>query len=424
MVINNYIKTIKKFSRFHPLYDTWIVDDIFPVSETSLFDNKLSESGYWVKLVNFDDQVRVPVRYLLADKKLVSHTGFISDDDGLISSGRAYHVNWNYPKFKRESQFAHSNQIKNTWFLDEKTLSAVTRDLRIEEFIASDYENILNMIHGKEIPESTLLSDHEYLKNPKINLHVMNVGQGDTIVLRFPGNRIWLIDAYLHSKQYQHVICFSKFLDWLNRVYRGFIIERFIISHLHYDHIMSAQKIITTLQPNAVIFCNTPVGKTTTALELLRQASNRKILYELKGAESRTKSGFGFNLVAASNLANKANSSDQNHHGIIMDVVTRNSHLLLPGDASWDQVDEFLRSKHNTIHNLTKYYKVTHHCSYTGYNAKFLSYYSPDYAYTSCSNNNRYGHPDPITRVQLDNITYEHIITWEHRRKSIDRNIQ
>jgi competence protein ComEC len=161
-----------------------------------------------------------------------------------------------------------------------------------------------------------------------------------------------------------------------------------------------------------------------TALKLLREACVRNILCVLRGKESMTKSGFGFSLVAASNLANKANSSDQNHHGIIMDVVTKKSHLLLPGDASWDQVDEFLRSKHNTIYNLTKYYKVTHHCSNTGYNVKFLNNYNPDNAITSCSSRNRYGHPDPDTKAEIDRITSDHSITCDCGQKSIDRLIQ
>ena len=425
MAVKYCIKSINKSHGAHTLSDIWIVDDVFPVSETSLLDKKLSESGYWVKLVNVDDQVRVPVRYLLADKNLVSHTGFISEDDGLISSGRAYHVNWSHPEFKREIRYANSNQTQSIWFLTENTQTAVNRNHEIEEDIAREYEEILNMIQAKEIPESTLLLDHEYLKNPIISLHVMNVGQGDTIVLRFPGNKIWLIDAYLHSKQYQHVICITEFVDWLKREYPGFVIERFIVSHLHYDHIKSALSIIKTLPIQTVIFSHTPVGMTMTALKLLREACVRNILCVLRGKESMTKSGFGFSLVAASNLAKKANSSDQNHHGIIMDVVTKKSHLLLPGDASWDQIDEFLSRSYASIKDLAKYYKVTHHCSHTGYDTHFFTRYNPSHAFTSCSSGNRYGHPDTDTRKEIDLLTKgNHIITSEINRKSVDVSIQ
>lgn len=424
MASDNFIKSIFGNSGSQSWLDTWIADDVFPISENSRLDTKLIERGYWVKLINIDDQVRIPVRYILADKNLVSHTGFVSDDDGLISSGRAYHVDWNHPEFNREFRYENSKQTQSIWFLTENTQKAVNRNREIEESISSEYEEILNTIHEKEIPDSDLLSNHEFLKHPVINLHIMNVGQGDTIVLRFPGNRIWLIDAYLHSKQYQHVICVTEFLDWLNREYPGFVIERFMVSHLHYDHIKSALSIIKTLPIQTVIFSHTPVGKTMTAIKLLREASGRNILYELRGIESRNTPGFGYNLIAASNLANKANSSDQNHHGIIMDVVTKKSPLLLPGDASWDQVDEFLRRKHNKIHNLTKYYKVTHHCSNTGYNVKFLNNYNPDIAITSCSSRNRYGHPDPDTKAEIDRITSDHSITCDCGQKSIDRLIQ
>lgn len=424
MAVSNYIKTIMEYIDVQSWQDTWIVDDVFPVSEKSGVDKKLSESGYWIKLVNVDDQVRVPVRYLLADKNLVSHASFISDDDGLLSSGRAFQVEWNHPGLKREYVNSHNCQVQNIWYLNDDTLASVNRNRKIEKAVEKEYKEIIDKVKNKVIPESDLISDLEFLQHPQINLHVMNVGQGDTIVLRFPGNRIWLIDAYLHSNQYKNAICESEFYDWLYLKYPEFFIERFIISHLHYDHIMSAQKIITTLQPNAVIFCHTPVGKTTTALKLLREASDRNILYELRGTESRTKSGFGFCLVAASNLANKANSSDQNHHGIIMDVVTKKSHLLLPGDAGWEQIDGFLGSKCNLTNKRTKYYKVTHHCSNTGYNAKFLSYYSPDYAYTSCSNGNRYGHPDQVTLKEINRLTNgSHVVTCEQKGISLDATI-
>ncbi|MDD2229601.1 MAG: MBL fold metallo-hydrolase [Candidatus Cloacimonetes bacterium] len=424
MAVDSYNKTIMENSGVQSWQDTWIVDDVFPVSVKSGLDKKLSENGYWVRLINIDDQVRIPVRYLLADKNQVSLTGLVSEDKGLISSGRAFQVDWNHPELKREFKYANNTQTQNIWFLEENTQTAVKRNHEIEEAIDQEYKEILKMARDKVIPESELMSDLEFLKNPIINLHVMNVGQGDTIVLRFPGNRIWLIDAYMPTKDYQHVICVTEFLDWLNREYPGFAIERFIISHLHYDHIRSALSIIKATPIKTVIFSHTPVGKTLTALKVLREASDRNILYELRGIESIGKSGFGFRLVNASNLANKANSIDQNHHGIIMDMVTEKSHLLLPGDASWDQIDEFLRSSYNTIHNLTKYYKVTHHCSNTGHNINFLNRYNPDHAFTSCSNGNRYGHPDQASRAVIDRITTDHSITYECGQKSIDRLIQ
>jgi len=408
-------------------HDTWIIDDVFPVNESSELNMNLIKMGYrghWVKLICVDDSVQVPVRYILVDDHLVSYRGFNSEHEGQISSGRSFTVDWNYPDFKRKIGLEKSNQTINIWYLGNRTLAAVNRKIEVEKFIATEYDNILKEVQSKEIPESNLLSDNAFVKSPKFKLHVMNVGQGDTIVLGFPRDRIWLIDAYLPSKKYQHVISFSDFFAWLKREYPKFVIERFIISHLHYDHIMSALSIIENLSPQSVIFNHSPVGKTMTALKALSEANCRNVLYALGNMESRKSRRFSFKFVNACNLANKAHSNDHNHHGIIMDLVTKNSHLLLPGDASFDQIDEYLRPKYASIKDLTKYYKVTHHCSKTGNDPGFLMRYRPDYAFTSCSTRNRYGHPDPCTRMLLNCVTNgSHLITCEYKQKSVDKMV-
>ncbi|MDD3357327.1 MAG: hypothetical protein PHP72_10470 [Dysgonamonadaceae bacterium] len=303
-------------------------------------------------------------------------------------------------------------------------MSFVSRNKDVENAIRKEYREILEAIREKNIPKPRDLGEVSDLKNQKIVLHVMNVGQGDTIVIRFPDNRIWMVDAYLHKAPGVHITYFDDFKNWLKHTYPGFIFERLIISHLHYDHIMSAEKIIDALRPESVLVPQTPIGLTMTAIKLHKRALNLNILFDLKAPETTNIGNWTVRSNPSSILANKTTSRDQNHHGIVLDLKSYKSHLLLPGDASWDQIDDFLSSQYITIQSLERYYKVTHHCSHTGFNAGFLDQYKPHHAFTSCSNGNRYGHPDPVTRDKLDSITQDHIITWKHGMKSIDQFIQ
>lgn len=410
--------------RIHYWRDTWIVDDVTMITEKTAVEFGLKEELFWVKLVRVDDLETSLVGYFLADAKLVSYNNYNDENQGQIGVGMAFHIDWNSINYVNARKHNIDRGQRYARYLDTDSISLISRKQDVEDAFQKEYKVILEAIKGKVIPKPRDLGEVIDPKDRKINLHVMNVGQGDTIVLRFPDNRIWMIDAYLHKAPGVHIICFDELVKWLHLVYPGFIFERLILSHMHYDHIMSAEKIIDSLNPESVLVARTPIGLTSTALKLHKKALNNKVLTELTISETVNLGNWIIRSNPTSCLANKARSRDQNHHGIIVDLKSDKSHLLLPGDASWDQIDDFLGSQYSTIQILERYYKVTHHCSHTGYDANFLGNYHPNHAFTSCSNGNRYGHPDPVTRVELDRITNDHVITWKHKRKSIDREIQ
>ncbi|OQC17894.1 MAG: ComEC family competence protein [Firmicutes bacterium ADurb.Bin080] len=424
MSLRYFIQDIMNKYQVNHWRDTWIVDDIIMAPEKKAVKFGLNEELFWVKLVRVDDLEPSLVGYFLANAKLVSNNNNDDEYQGQIGVGMAFDIDWNnlyHVYYRRHSSDRGHRFVR---YLDTESISLIRRNHDVEGAIQKEYQEILEEVQGKDIPKPRYLGEVIDPKDQKINLHVMNVGQGDTIVLRFPDNRIWMIDAYLHKDPRVHITYFVEFVQWLHCVYPDFIFERLILSHMHYDHIMSAANIIDSLSPESVIVARTPIGLTSTALKLHKKALNNKILNELTISETVNLGNWIIRSNLTSCLANKASSRDQNHHGIILDLRSDKSHLLLPGDASWDQIDDFLSNQYNTIQNLERYYKVTHHCSHTGYDANFLGNYHPKYAFTSCSNGNRYGHPDPVTRVHLDRITNEHVITWKHKRKSIDREIQ
>jgi len=424
MSLSYYIQDIMHKYQVNHWWDTWIVDDIIMVPEKKAIEFGLNEEIFWVKLVRVDDLEPSLVGYFLTDAKLVSCNNNNDENQGQIGVGMAFHIDWNNLNYVNARRHNSDQGHRHVRYLDTDSISLISRKHDVEEAIQKEYQEILEAIHGKAIPKPRDLGEVSDPKDRKINLHVMNVGQGDTIVLRFPDNRIWMIDAYLHKAPGVHITYFDEFVQWLHFVYPDFIFERLILSHMHYDHIMSAEKIIDSLSPESVLVARTPIGLTSTALKLHKRALIIKVLNELTISETVNLGNWVIRSNPTSCLANKARSRDQNHHGIILDLKSDKSHLLLPGDASWDQIDDFLGSQYNTIQSLERYYKVTHHCSRTGYDADFLDRYAPHHAYTSCSNGNRYGHPNPVTRVKLDSITQDHIITWKHGMKSIDQFIQ
>jgi len=455
--------------------DCWIVDQISPIELRDIHLQMGIKNPCWVKLISTKGGSKQPVRYLLTDRELCNceEEDTSNNYERKFSEGYAFRIDWKKHVFKFSGNPSRRN--RSIAFVNNETVNQIHRDEDVEDEIERRYQGVLQSIKNKKPPQTELFSKTDFLTNPTLNLHILNVGQGDTIVIGFPDDTIWLIDAYFVKDSKKYVMNYTEFKDWLSQTYPNHKIDKFIISHLHKDHIKSAIDIINDLNPHAVLFSHNKIGKTTIALETLEVAHNKGILYnigELKYGsddkhvfECRIKSAYHRDYY-------KENPKSHNDNGLLLDLKLKNSHILLPGDASHLTILEFIKEKwynylkdlpcqngdatESIINNiakywwlkkndspskhiktcfmndreklnvpalyqdLNKYFKVNHHGSETGFKECVLDVYSPTHAYTSCGKGNRYKHPRKIVRDKLKSIKACHEITSECKKKSID----
>ncbi|WP_428564964.1 MAG: ComEC/Rec2 family competence protein [Solidesulfovibrio sp. DCME] len=240
-------------------------------------------------------------------------------------------------------------------------------------------------------------------------IHTFNVGQGDTIVVEFPGNVVWLVDARLRGD----VRVF--FENWMNENFGDdVVVDKLIVSHMHYDHIMSVPYVVKRFNVSEVLVPNSLHHKTASACRVLSTAGEK-----LRVVEDVVLCRFGevealiIPTISVRCVADAIRGSrDPNDHALVLVVRSSGAVAFLAGDVRGDYCFDILRN--NSIGRLIDFYKVSHHGSSTGYDNGLYTNYSFGFSMISCGRTNRYGHPH---RLILNSLPSNHQVTYNMPRE-------
>jgi competence protein ComEC len=337
-----------------------------------------------VRMVKYhDDSERsVGMRYINADLETVAPPSGESVGN-LLDFGRSFRVPW-----KELSQ-------DRTHRLTAKQLSVVERD--------HGTENALQASIGEHLGRASAFAGAEALPpGGPAEIHVLPVGQGDTIVLRLGPEIFWLIDAY-STRDYDH-----RVKDALNKLGCKQL-QGLVLSHFHYDHIQRAAEVIRDFEPEQILVPRYE-HRTSSTIRALARAGDR--LHRLDAAANMT---IGALTITFAPTEEFARSSDPNEHAILCYCQSPSATALLAADVPAATLNAAIQKFGWTF--LPKkggmFYKVTHHCSETGRDRSLLALMNPRMAVTSCGLGNRCGHPEPSTRKLVDDIAKIHRVTCE-----------
>jgi len=213
-----------------------------------------------------------------------------------------------------------------------------------------------------------------------LEVSFLDVGQGDAIVIKEPGNHLILVDG---GVDYQLL---KKKLD-LRSVRK---IDLMILSHAHADHVSGLVGALKDYPVGRVLgpgFPHTsPIYK-----EFLRVIKRKKIKYKVGRAGQVYRLGrIKLRLFRPPDHFIEGSNSDVNNSSIVARLTYGSFHLLLPGDVEREGIAELL-SEHRDI--SADVLKVAHHGSYTGTTVKLLRAVQPRDAIISVGKYNLYGHP-------------------------------
>jgi competence protein ComEC len=391
----------------------WTVDDIV-FGDTIRHDL----AGHaLLRMVHASEDGPGGIRYLLAQRDCVEirHPS-AKDENPKFSYGLAYHLSPG-PLSDSVEEINYGIVTARTPVVTMENLGAcVQRRHDAEHQLSTDLHEILAGLGETQPPEGPELPPETGgARNSRwsIRIHVGNVGQGDTIVLEFPGPRLWIIDAYFWSRSR-----YDEFRGWLNRKRRGHVIEKAIISHCHYDHIRSMEDVIRDFSPNEVLAADipTPVPNQTTN-HVLSAARRRGALRIIHAVEDVKVGETTVRLLPTTALpGNPSLGQDPNEHGIIVAITTQRSLALLPGDAPGRLLGPLVRDPFFYINPKKRFYKVTHHCSRTGDDPVLLSGFMANDSVTSCSKANRFGHPHDPPEQRITMNASQNFPPGQHRK--------
>lgn len=209
-----------------------------------------------------------------------------------------------------------------------------------------------------------------------LNVHFINVGQGDAIYMKAPNGEDILIDAGLNGKTVVDYLKKQKVDD----------IEIMIATHPDADHIGGLDEVLKAFKVESVYAPK--VSQTTQAYKnFLTAVKNEKLKIKTasKGVKLSVK-GVTANFVGPV----KTYSNDLNDWSAVLRVAYGNKSFLFTGDAETKSETDMINSKQTLKADVIK---VGHHGAKTSTGKNFLNAVKPKYAVISVGKGNRYGHP-------------------------------
>ncbi len=249
----------------------------------------------------------------------------------------------------------------------------------------------LPVLAGQPQEESRRNITANNLSGPLLEVHFLDVGQGDSMYVRTPGGKHYLIDAGPRSAR-------KKIIPYL-RYLKVEKLDGVFITHSHMDHMGSLLYILKEF----------PVARFYYPGYFHTSATNKKVaalLEQTKTEVHEVRRGDTIELdegVAAVALHPPKKGwepfdDDLNNFSLVLRLTYGDVDFLLTGDAEEKSEKEILQSK---MVLRSEFLKIGHHGSRTATSEEFLEAVFPLYAVVSAGVKNSFGHPHDVVLKRL-----------------------
>lgn len=222
-----------------------------------------------------------------------------------------------------------------------------------------------------------------------LELHQLDVGQGDAAAIRTPHGHWVIVDAGGGAPGVDQGR--RTLLPYIRK--RGGVVDAFILSHPHLDHVGGAPALIGATRP-AHYFDGAFAGATPAYRASLESAAVHDVHWRrVHPGDTVRLDGVTFRFLAPDSTWT-AGLRDANLASTIVRVEFGRAAFLLTGDAELEEEEWVLR--HTPAEWLrADVLKVGHHGSRTSSGEAFLDAVAPRLALVSVGRGNSYGHPSP-----------------------------
>ena len=235
-------------------------------------------------------------------------------------------------------------------------------------------------------------------KKSLLSIHMIDVGQGDSILVQTPTNKNILIDG--GDEDSENII-----ISYL-RQKRIKTIDIIIATHPDSDHIGSLDNIIKKFNVNSIYM---PEQSTDSEAyqNLINSCTdkNLSIQHLYKNDVLNIDNNINIYVLSPSYI-----QEESNLNSIVFKLTFNDNSFLVMGDAEEENEKEILHSfKLNNINFI----KIGHHGSNSSSSLEFIKKISPDIAAISCGYKNQYGHPH---REVINNLKQNHVSIYRTDR--------
>lgn len=313
----------------------------------------------------------------------------------------------------------------------------------IENFLNNNQKASFN-INAQITDNTTLNSNNLVLDENGLIIHFIDVGQGDSIAIRFPDNKTMLIDAGTPSSKTKLVNYLKNnffeqnenVFDYLllthsdsdhsggmveicknfviNKIYRPYIYSKYSNDTINFDETngnSTNKYIVTTLTYyESIMAFNNEFDENGNKTEVVfTDLSTVNSIHKISGAD------YYFQFYApVSNYITSSAGSIANDYSPIMVLNYNQKSIMFTGDASITS-ENLAMAKYNLPD--VDVLKVGHHGSHTSTGTEFLAQIKPEYAIICVGEGNSYDHPRPEV---LNRLSY---VGAQIYRTDVNKNI-
>lgn len=229
------------------------------------------------------------------------------------------------------------------------------------------------------------------LPNAQLRVNVLDIGQGDAILIRTPSNQKILIDAGPNSAILAPL---GRELNFFDRR-----LDLVILTHPDADHVAGFSEIFRRYEVRRVLLAGV-LHESAVYADVLEQIAKQRIPILIANSARDFDFGNGVTLdvLAPSENLTGIDPSDTNATSIVARLAYGKTSILLTGDAETTSEKAILRTPANLESDLLK---LGHHGAKTSSGVEFLRAVAPKIALISAGKNNQFGHPAPETLAKL-----------------------
>ena len=241
----------------------------------------------------------------------------------------------------------------------------------------------------------------------KLELTVLDVGQGDSLFVVSPHGKTILIDGggafggFSGHEEHKGIDpgedAVSPYL-WS----RGFQkLDIVALTHAHQDHIGGLAAVLQNFRVGTLMLGREESSAALANLEILARQEKIPILHEARG-KTFLWDGVDTRFLWPEDATDADSAEPKNNDSLVLRLQYRDRAFLLPGDAE-KQAESSILSEGSGSNLHADVLKVGHHGSKNSTMPEFLEAVHPRFAVISAGENNPYGHPSPELLARLQN---------------------
>lgn len=248
------------------------------------------------------------------------------------------------------------------------------------------------------IGSALLMREISLLPDGKLHVHVLDVGQGDALLLVTPSGAQVLIDGGPDLSLLSRLDTLMPFFDRT--------IELLVITHPDADHITALPEVLNRYTVKHVLMTGTDhTSGTYDALRSIIVEQAIPVIYPNPSVDISMGDGVVLDVVwptvvETSHRNVSTTVSSNNNQSIVLRALYKNHSILFTGDIERTAEEMILRSGADIRSDTLK---VAHHGSRTSSSTGFLLAVDPDLGLISVGRDNRFGHPHGVV---IDRFAY------------------